>query len=400
LREEFIKLLQTPLNNNDISMVDSRASEDKRTWADPSIFLKHIHVQESCLQHPYTQAILKKSNLPFSVISEKNDSPIVSGEYPDNLNEGKRHLLLCENKGNFFKPCPATREYRCCDYQVLNIGMNCPMDCVYCILQAYLNNPYLSFFVNIDKMLQELKQGLQARPDDFFRIGTGEFTDSMALDRLTGLSRILVEFMAEQKKAVLELKTKSAVIGNLKDLNHNGKTIVSWSVNSPVIMEREELRVATLSERLAAASQCAKWGYLLAFHFDPIIDHPGWRQGYQETIDQLFKTVPAESIVYISMGAFRYLPRLKIIGSSRFSGSNIYYQEFIEGLDGKARYFRSRRVELYKHIYRLLKEKVSNNCSIYFCMESDEIWQEVMGFVPEEKGGLQSMLDKSVTSRF
>lgn len=371
----------------------------RTSWADPSIFIKHIHVEESCLEIPYTQAILERSGLPYSVVMEGGASGIVPGEYPHNLGVGKQHLLLCKNKGHFFKPCPATREYRCCDYQVLNIGMNCPMDCVYCILQAYLNNPYLSFFVNIEELLDELRHTLDAQPDDFFRIGTGEFTDSMALDRLTGLSRILVRFMADQKKAVLELKTKSAVIDNLKGLQHNGRTIVSWSLNSPTIMTKEELRVATLSERLAAAKQCAEWGYSLAFHFDPIIDHPGWRQGYEETIERLFQSVPADSIVYISMGAFRYLPKLKIIGTGRFPGSNIYYQEFIEGLDGKSRYFRSRRVQLYKHIYRLLKEKISKSCCVYFCMESDEIWQEVMGFRPEEKGGLRRMLDRSVNHR-
>ena len=33
---------------------------------------------------------------------------------------------------------------------------------------------------------------------------------------------------------------------------------------------------------------------------------------------------------------------------------------------------------------------------VYFCMESDNIWQEVFGFSPEEKGGLGAMLDRSV----
>ena len=373
--------------------------KSQTSWADPSVFLRQIHVEESCLELPLTQAILERSGLPWSVVKEEEIPRIVPGEYPDNLGEGKQHLLLCRNKGTFFKPCPATREYRCCDYQVLNIGMNCPMDCVYCILQAYLNNPYLSFFVNIEDLLEELKSGLAARPDEFFRIGTGEFTDSLALDRLTGLSRVLIEFMADQKRAVLELKTKSAVITNLRDCDHNGRTIVSWSLNATAVMAREELRVATLSERLEAAARCAQWGYLLAFHFDPIIDHPGWREGYRETIERLFQAVPAQSIVYISLGAFRYLPRLKTIGSDRFSGSTIYYQEFIEGLDGKARYFRDRRVQLYQHLYALLKKKVADHCCVYFCMESDEIWQEVMGYGPEERGGLRVMLDKSVNDQ-
>ncbi len=96
------------------------------------------------------------------------------------------------------------------------------------------------------------------------------------------------------------------------------------------------------------------------------------------------------------MGAFRFIPSLKEIGIQRFPHSRIYYQEFIEGLDSKSRYFRPNRVKLYKFIYDLLKEQCSDRTCIYFCMESDEIWKEVMGFIPEERGGIPFMLDQAV----
>ena len=316
--------------------------------------------------------------------------------YVESLSSGKKSLFLTSNKGIFCKPCPGTREYKCCDYQVINIGMNCPMDCVYCILQAYLNNPWLSFFVNVPDMLQELGDTLINGSDRFLRIGTGEFTDSLALDRLTGLSKILVNFMADKKNAILELKTKSAVIENLANLDHGGRTIVAWSLNATSIMQREEIRTATLSERLEAAKQCASWGYKLAFHFDPIIFHPGWKDGYSQTIKQLFGTVPAEQIAWISMGALRYLPSLKEIAGKRFPTSRFFYEEFVTGLDNKARYFKPQRVELYQHIYQELQEKAADSTCIYLCMESDEIWQEVFGYSSDERGGLPAMLDNSV----
>jgi spore photoproduct lyase len=270
------------------------------------------------------------------------------------------------------------------------------MDCVYCILQAYLNQPYISCFTNLEKMITELDAGLAKRPQEFFRIGTGEFTDSLALDKFTGLSRILVNYMADKKRAILELKTKSAVIDNLADLNHNGRTVISWSLNSLPMMQSEELYTASLEERLAAAKQCAEWGYKLAFHFDPIIEHSGWEAGYQATISRLFNTVPADAIVWISLGALRYLPSLKPIATDRFAGSRIFYQEFITGLDGKSRYFISQRAKLYQAIYAWLKAKADANTCIYFCMESEELWQQIMGFTPQEKGGLRKMLDRTV----
>jgi len=370
--------------------------KNNQSWKDPAKFIKQIHVEESILHSPYTEEILERAKLPYTVIADRGEPSGIDGTYPLNLGQGKQHLLLCKNRGHFFKPCPGTKEYRCCDYQVLNIGKNCPMDCVYCILQAYLNKPWLTFFVNSDSLLQEMQRAFTAEPDRVFRIGTGEFTDSLALDSLTALSRKLVLFMADQKQAVLELKTKSAVIQNLENLEHKGRTIVAWSLNATKVMQKEEIRTATLEERLHGAAQCAKWGYKLAFHFDPIIDHPGWEKGYEETIKRLYTVVPAEQIVWISMGALRYLPSLKAIGVDRFAGTKIFFQEFIEGLDNKKRYFRPHRVSLYKHIYDTLKRFAAPSTVIYFCMESDEIWQEVMGYVPGEKGGIPVMLDNAV----
>jgi spore photoproduct lyase len=370
-------------------MKDSR----QQRFSDPAGHIEMIHVEQDCLDHPLTRKILARAgNIPFEVIPGATSMPAL-GFFPKSLAGGKRHLLLTRNRGKFFKPCPGTREYICCDYQVLNIGMNCPMDCVYCILQAYLNNPYLSFFVNIEDLLAELAEAFTQEPSRFWRIGTGEFTDSLALDRLTGLSRVLVEFMRDKSSALLELKTKTAAVENLEGLDHGGRTIVAWSLNSPVIAAKEEFRTASLEQRLAAASRCASWGYKLAFHFDPVIYHPGWQQGYTETIDRLFAAVPKEKIVWISMGCLRYLPALKNIAGHRFPNSRFFHEEFIGGLDGKARYFRTLRVELYNHLYKQLRRHADPRTCIYLCMENNEIWHEVFGFSPGERGGLPKMLD-------
>jgi spore photoproduct lyase len=374
-------------------MTDSKQDRS----SDPASHISTIHVETDCIDHPVTREILARAgNIPVEVVSTGKSSMADFGLYPKSLTGGKRHLLLARNRGKFFKPCPGTKEYICCDYQVLNIGMNCPMDCVYCILQAYLNNPYLSFFVNIEDLLAELTEAFDSDPKHFWRIGTGEFTDSLALDRLTGLSRILVEFMRDKNSAVLELKTKTAVIENLEGLDHGGRTIVAWSLNSPEIVAKEEFRTTSLEQRLAAAAKCASWGYKLAFHFDPIIYHANWELGYAETIERLLATVPKESIVWISMGCLRYLPSLKKIAGLRFPNSRFFHEEFIEGLDGKSRYFRTLRVEMYQHLYQQLHKHADPRTCIYLCMENNEIWQEVFGFNPEERGGLPRMLDEAV----
>lgn len=384
MKISYIMATEYPLHNN---------------GPDPTASIRRIYIAEECLDLSYTQEILDRvDTTTVEVLPAGRLTGSSAIHDPKAFSEGKRSLLLHKNRGIFFKPCPGTREYECCGYQVLNVGMNCPMDCVYCILQAYLNNPWLSFYVNVEDLFEELDSAFAAEPERFWRIGTGEFTDSLALDSLTGLSRRLVAYMRDKSRAVLELKTKTAAVDNLMGLDHGGRTVVAWSLNSRLISDREELHTASLTQRLAAAARCAAAGYRLGFHFDPIIYQPDWREGYDETINRLFAAVNVESIAWISLGCLRFLPVLRSIATQRFPGSRFFHEEFVQGLDGKNRYFRSLRVEMYRFLVQKIQAKAPDTC-VYLCMESEEIWYEVFGFVPADRGGLTAMLDASVSDR-
>lgn len=307
-------------------------------------------------------------------------------------------LEVVSFKGQFLKSCPGTRHYLCCGYQILNFGVQCTLGCTYCILQAYLNQPNLRIFGNIHETLDGVDAELRSHPERLYRIGTGEFTDSMLLDPWTGLSRRLVPFFARQGNAVLELKTKTDFIENLQDLDHNGHTIVAWSLNSGFVRAREESRTAGLGARLEAARRCASWGYKLAFHFDPMIEHEDWKAGYARTVDRLFEAVDPSLVVWISLGAFRFMPDLKSAVQANHPASRILYGEFIRGLDQKSRYFRDIRVEMYSFMVERIR-RVDPDLRVYLCMESGDVWREAFGFSPEDMGGLPAMLDRAVAER-
>lgn len=301
-------------------------------------------------------------------------------------------------RGRFLKSCPGTRHYDCCGYRILHFGTQCSLDCSYCILQAYLNQPNLRLFGNTEDLFQELAAELHSHPQQLYRIGTGEFTDSLLLDPWTGLSRQLVPFFAVQENAVLELKTKTDFIHNLADLEHRGHTLVAWSLNAATVRKHEEAKTASLKERLQAARTCAQWGYWLAFHFDPMIDYDHWREGYEETLDRLFSAVDPSRIVWISLGAFRFMPQLKALIQARHPRSRIPYGEFIRGLDNKMRYFRDIRVELYAFMVERIRQVDPNLC-VYLCMEGEDLWRDAFGFTPRDRGGLPAMLDAAVQKR-
>ena len=364
--------------------------------------LRKVIVQNEALRHPLTEKILNRlPNTPVRTFTPTMSKQSIrlnraSGHQTE---MGKDTLHLLPFKGEFFKPCPGTKEYICCGYQILNVATNCPLDCSYCILQSYFDQPNLRVFVNLDKELERVCRIIDEKPDEIFRVGTGEFTDSLALDAITGWSDLLLPLFSKRKNAVLELKTKTVEIDRLLASKCRDRIIVSWSLNSPYIATREEHRAVSLERRLEAAGRCQSEGFVLGFHFDPLIPHPRWQEGYLKTLELMDKYIDPKGVIWVSLGSFRFMRELKPIIRRRHPGTCILDGEFITGLDGKMRYFKPIRVELYTFI-RQRMEKWYKDLGLYLCMESDDVWAKSMGWSPRNSKGLRHYLDKRVQDFF
>ena len=104
-------------------------------------------------------------------------------------------------------------------------------------------------------------------------------------------------------------------------------------------------------------------------------------------------------IIWISLGCLRYIPSLKPIIRKRHPETNILDGEFIKGLDGKMRYFKPIRIEMYSFI-REQVEKWIADAPLYLCMESDEVWEKGLGWSPRDSDGLSIYLNKRVRQVF
>jgi len=296
----------------------------------------------------------------------------------------KKFLVLAEQKGPFFKACPGGRgrlgiQNICCNYSVINLGSNCDMDCSYCFLQSYLTNPYLIVYANSDALFAELDRAFSANPAHFYRVGTGELADSLSLDSVTGYGRLLVEFFSSRTNAVLELKTKTDQVHGLLGLDHRGRTVLAWSLNPRSIQRTDEHRTATIDQRFRAAARCVAAGYKVAFHFDPIVEYPGWKRDYAGLVAELFDTVPARSVAWISLGGLRMTRELKEIMRIRFPKSVLPLGELVPGEDGKLRYLKSLRVEIYSRMASWINEAGNGLVPVYLCMEKPDVWLKVFG---------------------
>jgi spore photoproduct lyase len=190
--------------------------------------IQRVVVEREALGLRRTSAWLESlRHVPLEIRDADSGEADLEGEM------GKGVLHIVRFKGAFLKPCPGTKAYICCGYQILNIGTNCPMDCSYCILQAYFNQPNLRVFANLDEEIDIIVERIDQHPDRIFRIGTGEFTDSLALEPLLRWSDLLLPRLCSRRNVVLELKTKTTNVETLIKSPVRDRVIISWSLNTP-----------------------------------------------------------------------------------------------------------------------------------------------------------------------
>ncbi len=331
----------------------------------------------------------------FDLDSEKSESASDRGRLTAfEFEKSKKQLLLTSFKGQFFKRCPGATQKKaltCCNYHVLNLGSQCNMNCSYCYLQSYLNTKQTKIFTNIEVALSELKIMADQFPDHGFRVGTGEVIDSLSLDQVTLFSRKLIPFFNQYPKWNLEFKTKSNFVEQFLDLKTAGNTIVSWSVNPQYIINREEHGTASLSERLSAARKCKDSGYQVAFHIDPMIWHPEWKENYSELATEIQSHFSAEDVNIISLGALRIQPEQRHMMRERFGmKSLVTAAELFPSEGNKLRYDASIRTEMFQFMISQFKNN-DPKWNIFLCMETPETWIGSFEKVPMQMPELKSV---------
>lgn len=351
--------------------------------------IERIFVDASMLNSPLASRVAEKlPDMPLEpVYPEAGGLP----EVMKNLEGDGQYLYLKEYKGKFLRFCPGTKYYHCCGYRIIHIGENCPLACSYCILQAYFQDRIMKVWANQNDLFDELSQAFSSDPGKRYRVGTGEYTDSLALESLTGYSSALTSFLEDYPNVCLELKSKIIDLSWMENLTRSDRVLPAWSLNAPYIHDHEEFGTSSLEQRLEAAKICADNGFRVCLHFDPIIRFEGWREGYSRIVDMIFDYLKPENIAYMSLGSFRHMPHLKQVIEKNFPDTTYIYDEFITGNDNKMRLLRPLRVQQFKFIVDRLR-KHGMDKQLYFCMESTENWQDVFGYTPADLGGLNNHL--------
>jgi len=357
--------------------------------------VKRLYILDDAREYPLASHIVEEVGLAPRYVSGLSD-------VSSSGNDADETLILAAHRGRIVKRCPGTRRHICCNYHVVNQTLGCGLGCTYCILQDYLNVPGTLINVNIEDTFRELDRALARRRKYIYRVGTGELADSFHMDEVTGFSRLFVSYSRDKNGMIFELKTKSDRIDHILDLDTGGRTVISWSLNARSIARREEGYAPSIEARLKAAKRASDAGYYLGFHFDPLVDFPGWQGEYRDTVRMIFDYVDPDRILWVSLGTFRCPPGLMRIINRQHPRSVLISGESFPGDDGKLRYLKSIRIDMYTHVVKWLKE-VDPDLFIYFCMERKDVWERVFGpggRVPKNNAGLDRLFHESLVRRW
>jgi len=263
----------------------------------------------------------------------------------------------------------------CPNYWHFSVYGFCPYDCQYCYLAGTPGvkfSPTVKIFINIDEILDQIA-GIASKLSEPTAFYLGKLQDGLALEPLTGYSLLMIPFFAQQKYARLTLLTKTANVDNLLDLDHQGNTILSWSLNPTEISAAFESNLPLPDERIEAMRRCAEAGYPLRAVIMPIIPVGEWQKIYVDFLEDLLGSVPLDRITLGQICSYSGALQL----TERKLGKDNPVSRMLEkgkSKDGRIRFPIKVRIDAYKYLVEIIR-KLEPKLKIGLCMEEKEIFK-------------------------
>ena len=272
--------------------------------------------------------------------------------------------------------CPvASTRTLCCNLQTLDAVDNCGYGCSYCSIQSFFDGKQISFDEGFAAKLRDLKLD----PNETYHIGTGQSSDSLMWGNSHGVLDALVDFAWTHPNVILELKTKSANVNHLLRVDAPKNILCTWSLNTPILIQYEEHGTATLDKRLNAARKVADAGFLVGFHFHPIVHYDQWQRDYKLVVEQLCSLFEPEEVALVSMGTLTYIKSVIREIRKRAIPTQILKMPMVDS-DGKQSYPDEIKRSLFSHVYDSFAESWKSNVFFYLCMENHRLWKPVLGY--------------------
>ncbi len=272
--------------------------------------------------------------------------------------------------------CPvASPRTLCCNLQTLDAVDNCGYGCSYCSIQSFFDGKQINF----DKGFADKLKNLKLDPEKTYHIGTGQSSDSLMWGNSHGVLDAVIDFAHANPNVILELKTKSANVNHLIRSNAPKNILCTWSLSTPTLIHHEEHGTASLEKRLAAARQVADAGFVVGFHFHPIIHYDHWEEDYQAVVKQLTSQFDTDEVALISLGTLTYIKSVMREIRKKAIPSQILKMPLVDA-DGKLSYPDDIKLSMFKSVYNSFPDSWKEQVFYYLCMENQRFWKPVFGF--------------------
>jgi len=289
---------------------------------------------------------------------------------------GGGSLFLMRHRGAFVKDFPAIPHSPPCGEKYIITMLNCPHACSYCYLQSYLEHDRLVIFTDLERMKAEVAHSISH--DAPKRITTGEMSDSLALDELTGTTLELLPLF-EGTGTLLDVRTKSAridhIVSALAGRKRTANLVITWTLGPAGMIEREEGGTASLTNRLEAMGRALRAGFRVGIRFDPVVPYYADMNAYKSLIGEIARIAEGAGIDRFEIGVLRFPPGLIEKIRARHPRSMLLRGEYLRDGEGKLRLYRPARVALYREIARLVRTRFPH-AAIELSMECREVWED------------------------
>ena len=308
----------------------------------------------------------------YSIVSSEAEFLEILKEKKTGFEKEKGYFLFTVKKGRFLKSYHLDENFqKIKEEYYLSYENNCPFNCVYCYLRDYYSHGACVFYVNTEDMFHELDRHTGKNK----MISCGIVNDSLVFDNITNISHDLINYFKNREDLTLEFRTKSKNIKGLLNETVYKNILVSFTFSPEEVIRKYEFMTASLEERITAAKRLQEHGYDIGIRIDPVINIKERKTAYTDLINKLMTSLETEKIRDIGLGSLRYTKGLKnkVLTERK---TDLFYNELITGIDGKERYFKGIRIQMYDEIIKEIKKY--GNFDIYLGMEEEYIWKKVL----------------------
>ncbi len=178
----------------------------------------------------------------------------------------------------------------------LNLVDGCIFRCAYCGFGRTI-----VFSLDVERFVGGLDDVFERHPSQRL-YKYSNMTDLPAFEPELDAVRPLVERFAHESDRYLMLFTKSDNVDFLRELDHRGRSIVSWSVSSDTSSRLVDRGAATMDERIDAMAATQAWGYPVRARLSPIVPIRDWRREYTELFETMFERAMPDVVTMELLG--------------------------------------------------------------------------------------------------